>query len=243
MLTNRRNSLFIILIAMILLLLMPVSASANSAQPPSLVILVNNPPDDLSLIMSSEERDIEGKISQVAWEKYYLFYSIEMKSEGEYLFIVHANGNDFECVLKDDQMRYEKVYTLDIEEQAFSQGATYQFRSFLLVSIRLILTLIIEGIIFWLFQYRLKRSWVIFFLINLITQGLLNIWLNSEGPMVPYLLFFGLVFAEILIFIFEMIAFSLLLKEHKSGRGFVYAFVANLISFIAGFFIITYLPL
>jgi len=98
-----------------------------------------------------------------------------------------------------------------------------------------------EGIIFWLFRFRQKRSWYIFLAINLVTQGVLNILLNSKGLMPSYLIF-SLILGELFVFAAEMIAFPIFIKEHKKSRILIYAFIANLISLIAGGYIISVLP-
>jgi hypothetical protein len=104
------------------------------------------------------------------------------------------------------------------------------------------ITLLIEGFIFFLFQFKEKRSWLAFLVINLVTQGALNIWLNVEGSLMPSYLFITLVIGEILVFAVELVAFPLLIKEHKNSRIFIYVFVANLVSLIAGGYLISFLP-
>jgi hypothetical protein len=105
-----------------------------------------------------------------------------------------------------------------------------------------VLTLLIEGIVFWLFRFKQKRSWIMFFAINLITQGALNTWLNSGGSPMPSYLIFSLIVGEFFVFITEMIALPILIKEHKKSYILAYAFLANLISLIVGGYIITVLP-
>ena len=107
---------------------------------------------------------------------------------------------------------------------------------------RLLLTLLLEGIIFWLFWFREKRSWLIFLAINLVTQGVLNIWLNSGGSLIPSYLIFNLIIGEFFVFAAEMYAFPIFIKEHKKSRILMYAFIANLMSLIAGGYIISVLP-
>jgi len=114
-------------------------------------------------------------------------------------------------------------------------------RSILLVSLRVILTLIIEAIVFWLFVFRKKNSWLAFLIINLITQGALNIWLNSSVPLASYLVF-SLIFAEFFVFIAEIVLFLTLIKEHSRRRTVLYVIAANFLSLFAGGYIITVLP-
>jgi len=61
-------------------------------------------------------------------------------------------------------------------------------------------------------------------------------------PIQGYIIF-GLIFGEILIFIAEIVAFLLFIKEHNSLRKVLYILTANFISLIAGGYIIRILPI
>jgi len=234
-------SLSIMMLFTLLLFMFPVIVSANSAEPPSLVILVNNPPDDLVIEMVSDDKQTQAEFRRSAWEGYYFFHSRDMQADGEYVFKVTTNGESFECTPGEYLQPYHNVVTLDLTGRKLTPGK-YPFRAALLVLIRLLLTLLIEGIIFWLFGFRQKRSWLIFLAINLVTQGVLNIWLNSDGSLMPNYLILGLIFGEFFVFMVEMMAFPNFIREHKKVRILLYAFIANLISLFAGGFMITLLP-
>ena len=236
-----KRLLLVMVLGMLMISILPANALANSAEPPSLVILINNPPDDLSIVLVSNENQPEAIVRRVAWEGYYVFYSRDMQVGGKYTFKVTTNGESFECTLGAPLQRYNNVVTLNVSNRELTPGK-YPFRSVLLVSIRLLLTLILEGIIFWVFRFRQKRSWLIFLAINLVTQGILNILLNSGGSLMPSYLIFSLIVGEIFVFAAEMIAFPIYIKEHKKSRILIYAFIANLISLIAGGYIISILP-
>ena len=236
-----KRLLLVMMLCMLMISIVLTTASANSAEPPSLVILITNPPDDLSIVLISNEDQPEAIVRRVAWEGYYVFYSRDMQAGGEYTFKVTTNGESFECTLGAPLQRYNNVVTLDISNRELTPGK-YPFRSVLLVSIRILLTLLLEGIIFWLFRFRQKRSWLIFLAINLVTQGALNIWLNSGGSLMPSYLIFSLIIGEVFVFAAEMIAFPIFIKEHKKSRILIYVFIANLISLIAGGYIISILP-
>lgn len=233
--------LLLSLLFTLIISIVPKLASANSAEPPSLTILVTNPPDDLSIILVSGENQQKPTVRRVAWEGYYSFYSRHMRTDGEYKLKVTTNGESFEFTLGSPLKGYNNVFTLDISNRQFTPGK-YPFRSAILVSIRLTLTLLLEGIIFWLFGFRKKRSWVIFLIINLVTQGALNITLNSGGSLMPSYLILGLIFGEFFVFITEMLAYPIFINEHKRLRSLIFAFTANLISLIAGGYIISVLP-
>lgn len=230
-----------LLLCALTIAIIPVIVSANSAEPPSLIIIVNNPPEDLSIVLMSNKSQPEARIHKVAWEGYYVFYNRDMRTSDEYSFMVTTNGERFECAIDKPLKSYNNVFTLDLANQKLELG-TYPFRAAILVSLRLVLTLLIEGAIFFLFKFRQKRSWMIFLIVNLITQGVLNIWLNNGGSPMPNYLIFGLIIGELFVFIAEMIAFPALIKEHSKSYILRYAFFANFISLIAGGYIITVLP-
>jgi len=236
-----KHLLLVTMLCTLTILILPAAASANSAEPPSLVILVNNAPEDLSITLVSNENQPEAVVRRVAWEGYYVFYSRDMQADGEYTFKVATNGESFECTLGAPLQHYNNVFTLDVSNRELTPGK-YPFRSVLLVSIRLLFTLLLEGIIFWLFRFRQKRSWLIFLVVNLVTQGALNIWLNSGGSLMPGYLILSLIIGEFFVFTTEMIAFPLLIKEHKKSYILLFAFIANIVSLIAGGYIISVLP-
>jgi hypothetical protein len=226
---------------MLFLSFLPATATANSAEPPALIILVTNPPRDLSIVLISNADQPQARVNRSAWEGYYAFYRRDLRASSEYTFKITTNGETFECKPSVPLKDYNNIFTLDIPNRKLTPG-TYPLRTELLVSIRLLLTLLIEGYVFWHYGFRKKSSWLIFLIINLITQGLLNIGLNSGGsPMESYLII-SLFMGEFFVFAAEMIAFPLLIKEHRKSHSFSYAFTSNLISLFAGGFIITILP-
>lgn len=240
-----KRLLFIIILCTLMISNLPIKVSANSAEPPSIVILVNNPPKDLSIELVSGKYQAEGKQRRVAWEEYYVFYSRDLmelqKSSAKSALRVTTNGESFELIIKAPMQSYNNVFTLNVKNRVLTPGK-YPFRQALLVSIRVLLTLIIEGMIFGLFRFRQKRSWFIFLVVNLVTQGVLNIWLNNGGSVLPSYLIFNLIIGEIFVFIAEIIALPRLINEHDKKYNMIYTFIANLISFIAGGYIITVLP-
>lgn len=236
-----KKSLLLIVLGILVVFVMPMQIWANSAEPPSLVILVNDPPEDLSIVLISDEEMPEATVRKVAWEGYYAFYSRDLEKEGRYVFQVSTGQDQFEWSPDEALQGYNNVYTLNVSEQVFTPGL-YPLRTALLVSIRVALTLLIEGLVFLLFRFREKRSWMVFLAVNLITQGVLNIWLSNGGSLMPSYLLIALVIGEVFVFGAEMIALPLLIKEHKKSRILVFAIVANLASLVVGGYIISVLP-
>jgi len=214
---------------------------ANSAEPPSILIIVSNAPDDLEISIVSDDGLYKGREIKKVLETYYTFYSSEMKNLNNYIFTVSTNNESYEINIDKTLQKYNNIYTLDLNNYTLKEGKLLS-RSIFLVTMRIVLTLVIEGLIFWLFGFTRKVSWLIFLLINLITQGSLNIWINSVVPTQGYIIF-GLIFGEIFIVIAETIAFLLFVKEHKKLRRVLYILTANFVSLIAGGYIITILPI
>ncbi len=135
---------------------------------------------------------------------------------------------------------YTSVITLDLAAQTIEAGKLLT-RSILLVTLRLFLTLAIEGIIFFLFGFRNKKSWRVFLIMNLVTQGILNIVLDGATPLAYYLIF-NLIFMEAVIFLAEIFGVLVLIKEHGEFRRVSFALVANTASLILGGYWIMNLP-
>ena len=239
---NKIFSITKILIIILICITMIQPCFANSAEPPSILIIVSNATDDLEISIVSDDGIYKGREIKKVLETYYTFYSREMKNlNDDYIFTVSTNNESYEIKIDKTLQKYNNIYTLDLNNHTLKEGKLLS-RSLFLVTMRIILTLVIEGLIFWLFGFKRKSSWLIFLLINLITQGSLNIWINSVVPTQGYIIF-GLIFGEIFIVIAETIAFLLFVKEHKSLKRVLYILTANFVSLIAGGYIITILPI
>lgn len=237
----RNNKLLsIIIFSMLMVMVTTALCFGNSAEPPSILIIVPNAPDDLEISIGSDNTNIKANKTNKIIERFYTFYSEELRMAEDYIINISTGESSFEILLEKPLKKYNNIFTLDLNNQTLTPGKSLP-RSILLVSLRVILTLIIEAIVFWLFGFRNKKSWIAFLIINLVTQGALNIWLNGSVPLASYLVF-SLVFAEFFVFIAEIILFWALIKEHSPGRVLLYVIAANLLSLFAGGYIITILP-
>lgn len=233
--------LLVVLLFILFFFTIPPVCYGNSAEPPSILIIVPNAPMDLEIgIQSGDTYTIAGRIDK-ATESYFTFYLSELRSIDNYVLKISAGNSTFEIKLDQPVRSYNNIYTLNIRRQTLTPGKSLS-RSILLVSLRITLTLIIEAVIFWLFGYRQKISWLAFLIINLLSQGTLNIMLNGESPIASYVIF-GLIIGEIFVFIFESIVFLRYVKEHSRWRTFLYVLTANILSLIAGGYAITILPI
>lgn len=212
----------------------------NSAEPPAIVFIVPNAPHDLDISFKGENDFTEAKRMDKSFESYFYFYARSLKSTDELIFQVASGSGSYEITLEKPMKTYSNIFSLDYKTGKLTPGKL-PWRTALFVLLRISLTLLIEGFIFFLFGYRKLRSWIAFLIINLVTQGWLNIAVSGARPYDSYLIL-GLIIYEFLILIAELIAFPLAVREHKAGRTLLYVIAANLLSLIAGGYLITVLP-
>ena len=138
------------------------------------------------------------------------------------------------------------VVTLDLRNQRLLYDQPW-WRTPLLIGLRMVMTLALEGAVFWLFGYRQRRSWAVFLLVNLFTQGAVNLALHLLIPTgTDYFVVLGLFFytpMELLVLVVEFVAFRLLLRERTKGRAAGCAAVANLLSWGLGGLLLACLPI
>ena len=104
----------------------------------------------------------------------------------------------------------------------------------------LIPTLLIEGTLLFSFGYRSRRSWLVFLLVNLVTQGGFALYLAvtvlNHGVSGWSLLFY--IPIEIIITAVELLCYRRLLTEKGKGQAMGYAIVANVCSATVGLLLI-----
>lgn len=243
---KRRFAVFALLVLMSMTLLTN-TVYANAAEWPYITVVVPNAPDDLEVTLSFSDGSVSDDEIHIqnsqrkGWETYFRWY-VDMDDANMENAVIHVTSSeyDFECAVPTEHIYYRNnILTLDLDNAVLKDGA-YTGRYALIVAIRVISTLLMEGVIFLLFRYFEKRSWLCFLIINLITQAGVNIALYGTG-MDSYVVL-GFVIIEVFVFIAEMIAFPLVLRENSKGRAVLYAFTANAVSLIGGGVLIANLP-
>lgn len=226
---------------MAVFLLAPMMVVANSMEPPGLVLIIPGNHKPLEVAIIYEETTIQGTMKywpfeSQSWFGYWDGYSYE--EEG----MLHVRWSEGEMTLAmpSDRFMYHTTYTLDLKTGQLTEGKSLS-RSMGLVGARVILTLLIEGLVFFLLGFRTKKSWVLFLVINLVTQTALNIYINTLEVAATYPIF-ALVFGELWVFFIEILLFTLVIKEHNKGRRLGHAFLANAASLILGGYLLTWLP-
>ncbi len=253
-----KRKVILLLFSLFVFLALPAPVFANSAEPPCLVVLVENPPEDLEITL-----EFDGGLSLdplplhrvfKAWEGYYRFYGADGVEEPEGLtgarLLVETGGEGFAVPLDAETFfTYNNLLTLDLDTRTLETGQPW-WRTPLLVSLRLLSTLALEGLVFLLFGYREKRSWKVFLLTNLVTQLGVNLcilyflspspvsggvnWLHNAFLYTPM---------EILVLLIEMAVFGWYLDEQSKGEARGCAVAANLSSWVLGGVLLTVLPI
>lgn len=231
---------YMVLILLYSLLVSQAVSFSNSAEPPSVVIIVPNAPDDMQINLQKEGDVIFADVKDKTIERHFEFYYRQLPQKVDYVFYISYGSERFEVELESVPNHYNNIYTLNLKDKSLIPGKL-KIRTVVLITARVTLTLILEGAIFWFFAFRKKESWTAFLLINLMTQIALNIWISGFPITIGYSII-GLFFAEIVIVIFEMALFLRLVKEYTNIRKAGFVFVANIVSFVAGGYMITLLP-
>ena len=148
-----------------------------------------------------------------------------------------------------DRYAFDSVYTVDINK--LSEGSTVavkpsydyigEIRNLI---IRVILTVLIELFIAWLFVIRDKKAIAIITVTNVVTQLLLNILLNicTYKYGLGLMFVFNYIILEIIIFIIEAIIYNKILRKkcenrYSAVRVVIYALVANFVSYQVGLYL------
>ncbi len=142
--------------------------------------------------------------------------------------------------------QYNEELSGDVRIEAYR---SYDYVNELLsLFIRILITIAIEMLIALAFCFREKLQLVVLAIVNSATQIILNVLLNiinyNSGE-VAFLRCY--VFYEIIVFVIEAVVLSIVLnrvRTKKKAKWFItlYAFIANLVSFLVGVFLAQWLP-
>lgn len=221
-----------------------VPVSANSAEPPGLTVLVLSPPEELELFLRvSEQERVKLEKKSKLWEDYYQLYHSMSPGDmtlGGLSLMGRGSGTEKSFALPRGLFsKYNNLVTLDWKSGSVSLGQP-AWRTPLLVALRVGLTLLIEGAVFWLMGYRKKGSLMLFLLVNLVTQTGLNLMIN--GPDLRGYWFLGFLLAEIVIIALETAVYLGWLKEREKARAAIFGLSANVLSAWIGGWLIQILP-
>ena len=152
--------------------------------------------------------------------------------------VAAATADEAKAVEESYTRQFVSHIVYDWEANTVRDATPSVLRFFIRLAATLIPTLIVEGILFWLFGFREKHSWLVFAAVNVFTQICLHL---AVGPTMTisgwhFLNYFLLMLIpELIIWAAEAAAYAALLREHGRSRRIGYALLANAVSFAVGF--------
>ncbi|RJP57539.1 MAG: hypothetical protein C4543_09575 [Ignavibacteriales bacterium] len=179
-------------------------------------------------------------------KKYVMFlniprtFKIVLINESDELIIskvIEMKSYDFDIVLDlsdvsfTDEITYDAGSILGLGENPFYESSYYVD-----MFIRLVVTILIEGLIFFAFGFRKKSTYIVFTIINVISQvgltlGTMYSFYRGDSA---YGTIFVFIFGEFLIFTGEMFLLTLLVREKKWYVRTLVVFLANIVSLVLG---------
>jgi hypothetical protein len=248
----RRTYLLIAVLAFAIAAFLPFgAASAKQVRTPGLLIFVINAPKDLKLFIQFRNSALpepqEMQRTSRYWETYYNYYYQQLPGRFDEDFIgakliVRSSQYSYELPIpRDPEMRVDKrMMSLDLKQGTLIYGEP-GWRAPLSVAGRVLLTLVLEGAVFFLFGLRDKMSWLGFFILNLITHSMLSSFLvhpiEAKGD------FFMLVSYSVAIILVEAGIYYFTFREIElSAKALLLALVANLVGFYLGNWIMPHFP-
>ncbi len=237
----KKFNLLIIIALLLTFSILP--ALANSAEPPSVVILVpTTSPDQVSITAfdaAGKQLKFDVPIKRFN-QLQYNFYNHEIKWNN--IAKLHVKYGERQFDVKVENVKgYRNFYSLDLKNEVLRKGAPPLLK-WLTIGSRIVLTLLIEGAILYIFGFRKKQTWLVFLALNLVTQGFLNISL-SRAPIYYDYWIFGMLIYEVIILIAEITVFLIFVKEQSRLKRLLYVVAANVVSFFVGAKLITLLPI
>jgi len=254
-----KKPLLSLLIILALFAALPVGIWAiGPYQPPTMTVLVLGAPKGAAMRMVIQHEGTEVNVplekETRAWETTYRLYRAAVWQFGNW----YGNGHDFKdaelIVISPSEEKHIPIPDGLFQERGFNELVTLRYasgklsyglpawRAPLLVGMRVLAALLIEGVIFHLCGYTDKKSWLLFLAINVVIHGALSIfcsgWINVNPSI--HAIYFLCMFVS---FILETAAFLLLVNEQSSDRAIGYLIKANLASHAVNLLLITFLPL
>ena len=176
------------------------------------------PPNDFKILLYYPETDTfvsSGEYSVYAFDSY---YTVDMSKVNIEAVATNSENTEFTAV---------ESYNYAHEITAFAA--------------RLLLTLLIELLIALAFGFRSRKPLLLITAVNIITQIVLNLILNSlYFDKQPQSLFMLYIFAELIVLLIEAVIYSFALpklsdRKYKITRVIDYAVIANIASLIIGY--------
>ena len=154
------------------------------------------------------------------------------------VLIYFPNSDSFVESEITEKYAFDSYYKFNIENNEISMIQFYNYAKEIVSFIaRVCITLAIELLLAYIFSLTKKEHTKIIVLTNIVTQVFLNIGLNI------IIRLWGYVFLEAMIIVIEGLSYKYFIKDVKSGTIWLYAVIANILSFILGAMLSASIPI
>ncbi len=198
------------------------------------------PPQEFKILLYFPETD--EFVTSMIYERYAFdsYFTVDMSTVGS---IMPEGAVILDHVNPDTGDHGESADKLLLADRSYDYTAE-------LVSliVRILLTIAIELIVGLIFGFSGTKQFWVLFIINGITQVILNVLLFFSDYMMGYMAFVVFyILLELLVFAIEAVVYSILMKRYsdkpkKSWYYILYAFAANGVSFLTGMALAKWLP-
>ena len=239
---------------------LPAEAHAIGTAPPAVTVVVYGAPKDMQMHVvlqyEGEPLSCPMEAERRAWESLYRFYRAGVSMHSRFW---DGNASDFEGAVlllesSDGVLRVpipEGLLTRggssDILTLYYSSGKLIRgfapWRSPLLIGMRVMAALLIEGLFFRLSGFTTRKSWLLFIAINVAVHGFLNYLCCGRINLTGSRYAVGFFIAILVSFLVELVAFVLLVDEYDTDRLARCLIRANLASHAANYVLMAVLPL
>lgn len=252
-----KKRLLVFLGALILAAALPVTALAAPGEDTFFTIYVNHAPKGLALTLrypeSAELETMEMIREDRGWETtfrvYFRGHLIKWRRglpDGTELLV--KNGEEsFSLVLPEDKFVGENaVFRLDWKTRELEEGIP-PLRAVLLTAMRVVITLLLQVLVFALAGYRTRRSWKIFAITAAVTQLALQLLIYHGASTLcsDYVLWVlvALILMEAFVTVVHTIFLSHMLWEYRERQAVVSAVLCNIATLAVGTVNVLFLPM
>lgn len=230
---KRLRGILSVLLAALALLSLPITALAAGLDDPAFTVRIAFPPKGLSLSLQFEESvreepllpEADRRLGESCYHFYYKGVPMSWKSglpQGTEL-VAETPGDGVICRLPVGSLTgFGSVYTLDLKGRTIREGMPW-YRTPLLLSLRIGLTLLLQVFSLYLLGYRARRSWLILSAALLFNHLFLNAGVvpGASTVLTAYVgwVLVAAVLAELFLFVIESAVFSLLILEGGERRA------------------------
>ena len=246
---------------LLLFAIFPAEAFASGAStyhPPAITVVTYNAPDDLEIqvlvIKNGESFPVQTERTRRAWELSFRLYREGIFRSNTFwgndkdfagaVLLCRSGGEEHRIPIPQEFLTpggNKDVMTLDCSDWTLRSGLP-AWRGPVTLGVRLLLILAVKALIFLLMNYKQRRSWICFFLVNLLVQGWLNLSLYNMLVVDDMNLYSALFVGMLLALLAEIILLVVFVDENSKNRTAVYATAANLAGVVVFLMALTWLP-